>query len=1055
VIGLLLPAQLDAPQLFGFLEGSTTGTRAAGDRGVLASARASAIEEYLAWNEAIGSILLDGRFASRPAYLQLEPSILEEVAQAAGHGGDDDPRASLVAAVGATLGLDRVATPFLFHIGKAEQWEESGRDGFPPCLGLLSVLVLAAQDMVSDASHAAHNYYARLEQLLDLPQPLWARVHRHFSDTVYLWRGLNDWLEDWEGERGVPTAAVLDRRVYVGFPLSQALVRAADRARLHEAFLEYGLTPGRRIAAVEMRSYLGEWLTHQGASTRLGRMWDRGMEVRDRIVDIALGELAAWTGGGGLAGETRPMGTQRLRWAAELRDGPLPALDLYLTARADEASINGGYEVIAPSDKAAREAVAGCAEALRLDALPGCELASLEPWSSIGVPSLLAGTLRIRRRGHPATELAHSPDALIVLALDERDGWYREVSRAQLLEPCLIIAHADRAAAVEAHLRLHARPGFRRLEAQRLEGLPEGWVAFLDVTIVLAADEQKHPRIKSLCPAPANAVALSGGLRLGGSTWHVDAPPEVMVSLERGTRLRLDADCRRKLTDEAVSVELGDHGSPAAVPLAGESIEAGDYDLQVKDGRGQLLAHAGIRLRSADHPRPSRDLLNDVGHRLDDSRGLVTAAAAPQGAAFVSGAVIAGETRMPATPRLNLPARPLTAAAERAGRAPARAGRRDRSMYRHACVAGTHYWICDPGYMDETTRTLKRMRCRDCQREVWTVNRGRLAGARPAARISYARPLAPPDMAPPDHGLQGIKPPLDTLLDALTYTRSGSWESLKQMAGALGDDPMLAWAAARTLSALGHIDLILSPRDFRLAGWQIAPSTLLETGDGSWVLAGARSDRLVDRLDSLAGGSLSYEEEASGPTVLRLPPMSLDAACAMASALSAPLGGTVRLTPRFSAKVAASLPLLRSLLPELAVARMPSQGHELFDLQTGRWEPASDLAQAGAYRVELHGRLYGFADLDDTRRGEMRVTDVLTAKHLAAASCGVSLLGYDPGTRTLMTPVGAELPGVLHRVAALASGKPPQLHRQAGLTLYRDVDETIAAHLQRCLGIAA
>jgi hypothetical protein len=133
---------------------------------------------------------------------------------------------------------------------------------------------------------------------------------------------------------------------------------------------------------------------------------------------------------------------------------------------------------------------------------------------------------------------------------------------------------------------------------------------------------------------------------------------------------------------------------------------------------------------------------------------------------------------------------------------------------------------------------------------------------------------------------------------------------------------------------------------------------------------------------------------------------------------------------------------------------MPSQGHELFNLNTGRWEPASDLAQAGAYRIELHGRLYGFADHGDAACGAMRVADVLTAKHLAAASCGVSLVGYDRGTRVLMTPMGAELPGVLHRVAALASGKSPQLHRQAGLTLYPDVDETIAAHLQRCLGIA-
>lgn len=1019
-----------------------------------ATAHDAASEEYLGWNEAIGAVLLDGRFASRPAYLQLEPSILDEVAAAAGHEADDDPRASLVAAVRATLGRDRVANPFLLHIAQAEQWEESGREGFPPCLGLLSVLVLAAQDMISDEQHASHNYYGRLEQLLDLPQPVWARVRRYFADTVDLWRRLNDWLEDWEGERGVPTAAVLDRRVYVSFPLSQALVRAADRARLHEAFLEYGLTPGRRIAAVEMRTYLGDWLAHQGAGTRLGRMWESGVEVRDRIVDIALGELAAWTGADGDAGESRAMGTQRLRWAAELRDGPLPALDLYLTTRANEATINGRYEAIAPSDQAGREAIASCTDALRLEPLSGTELASLEPWPSIGVASLLAGALRIRRRGEPATELAHSPNALIVLALDERDGWYREVSRAQLLEPCLVLAHRERASLAEAHLRLHARPGFRRLEAQQLEGIPEGWVSFLDVTIVVAADEQQHLKIKSLCPAPANAIGLSGGMRLGATTWHVDSPPEAMITLERGARLTLHADCRRKLTDDAAGVALGEHGSPAAVPLAGQGLEAGDYDLQVMDGHGQLLAHAGIRLRSADLPRPSRDLLRDVGHGLGDARGLVTATADPRGEVVVSGAAVAGEPGTASTPRLSLAARPLLTAAEEPARVPARSGRSDKSIYRHACVAGVHYWICDPGHMDETTRTLKRMQCRDCQREVWTVNRGRLGGARSAARVTYPRPLTPPAMAAPDHRHHGIKPALDTLLDALTYGRSGSWERLRQMAGALHEDPMLAWTAARTLSALGHIDLILAPRDLRLSGWQIAPTALVETSDGSWVLAGARSDATVDRLDSLSGGSLSYEEESSGPTVLRLPPMSVAAASGLANALPSPLGGTARVTPSFSARVAAGLPDLVSLLPGLEVARMPSKGHEQFDLQSGRWEQAPDRGQAGAYRIELHGRLYGFADAHQADRGEMRVVDVHTAKHLAAASVGTSLLGYDRSTRMLMTPMGAELPGLLHRVAALSSGKAPQLHRQVGLTLYRDVDETVAAHLQRCLGIA-
>lgn len=1022
---------------------------------MLATTRKAVIDEYLGWNDAIGTVLLDGRFASMPAYLQLEPSILEEVAAIAGHGADDSPRDSLVAAVRATLELDKAPNPFLLHVTQAQDWKEGGRHGFPPCLALLAVLVLAAQEMVADAEHASHNFYARLEQLLDVSPDLWARIKRHFPETVDLWRGLNDWLEDWEGERGIPTAAVLDRRVYVSFPLSQALVRAADRLRLHEAFLEYGLVPGRRIAVAEMHNYLGDWLTHHGASSRLGRMWSGGTDVRDRIVDIALGELAAWTGESPGETSTRVGISQRLRWAAELRDGPLPVLDLYLTARADPATIVGRYEIIAPSDNAAREAVAPCAESLRLDPLPGCELASFEPWTGIGVPSLLAGALRIRRLGTPATELVHSPDALLILTLDERDGWYREVSRAQLLEPCLLLVHQDMAPLVEGYLRFHARPGFRKLNSQDLEGLPAGWIAFLDVTIVVPADPEQHKKIANLCPAPADAVALTGGMRLGANAWHVDAPPEALITLGAGVGFTLTVACRRKLTPDASDATLGVHDSPAAIGLKGVGLEAGDYDVQVCDAKGHLVAHSAMRLRSADHPRPSRDQLRLVGHNLTAPIGLISSGAASDDSVYVSGARISGMPASAPAPKLSLPAQPLAAAAERAWRLHARASRVDASQHTQSCATrGYHHWDCEPGFIGETTRTLKRMQCRGCQREEWTVNRGRPRGRRLDRRLSLTRQPTPPRMAAADHTHHGIKPVLDTLLDALTYVRAGSWESLKLMASALSGDALLAWSAARTLHALGHIDLLSDPRTFRLTGWQIAPTTLVETSDGSWVLAGARSDQFIDQLDQHLKGQLVYDEEDGSPTVIRLPAMSSQAADDLACALHSPIGGNVACTPRFSARAAAALMPFPSVLGGLEMAHMPSRGHEIFDLQSGRWQTAPDIPRAGAYRIELHGRLYGVANTDEARRGEMHVVDALSAKYLAATARGISLIGYDPAKRTLTTPMGAELPGLLHRIAGLSSGRAPQLLRDAGITVYRDVGEDVAAHLQRCLGIA-
>ena len=167
---------------------------------MLTTAQEAASDDYLQWNHAIGEVLFEGRF-DRFQHLQLEPSVLEEVAQRAGHAGDDDVREKFVAAVRSTIARDGRGNPFLYHILERELWELDGRRGHPPCLALLSVLVLAAQEMVSDAQHASQNYDARLEQLLQLTEDQWQRVRRYFHSTVDLWQGLNEWLEDWEGER--------------------------------------------------------------------------------------------------------------------------------------------------------------------------------------------------------------------------------------------------------------------------------------------------------------------------------------------------------------------------------------------------------------------------------------------------------------------------------------------------------------------------------------------------------------------------------------------------------------------------------------------------------------------------------------------------------------------------------------------------------------------------------------------------------------------------------------------------------------------------------------
>ena len=60
------------------------------------------------------------------------------------------------------------------------------------------------------------------------------------------------WLEREQGEHGLPTAYGVGVHRHIGLPLSQALIRAADRRNLHRLFASVGLSPGEAIGLDDM-----------------------------------------------------------------------------------------------------------------------------------------------------------------------------------------------------------------------------------------------------------------------------------------------------------------------------------------------------------------------------------------------------------------------------------------------------------------------------------------------------------------------------------------------------------------------------------------------------------------------------------------------------------------------------------------------------------------------------------------------------------------------------------------------------------------------------------
>lgn len=82
-----------------------------------------------------------------------------------------------------------------------------------------------------------------MKEVLEFPDEKrhFEQGYRRFGERY--WGALNKWLEGEDGLRGLPTAVAVGHR-YVGLPISQVLVREADRERLPHFFIYAGFPPG-------------------------------------------------------------------------------------------------------------------------------------------------------------------------------------------------------------------------------------------------------------------------------------------------------------------------------------------------------------------------------------------------------------------------------------------------------------------------------------------------------------------------------------------------------------------------------------------------------------------------------------------------------------------------------------------------------------------------------------------------------------------------------------------------------------------------------------------
>lgn len=980
-----------------------------------ASVVSSAWEVYLQWNDAVVEVIYPASDDGQPAYMDMEVAELRAIAQKAGYVGED-PREALAAAVRAVT-VNSNGNFSLEHLDvRTKMWSSSKRKRLeaPPCLAFLTVTVLAAEDMgTADDDIAGHAYYARLAKLLGHAKHDHGVRQQYAKYAESLWRCLNRWLEDLDGERGIPTAYALTHR-YVGLPVSQALVREGDRRKFPAMFAQFGLSPGMQIAPEDLVGYLNHWLSDESspASSYLRRLWGR-QGARERIASVAAVELANWDGvladGSALSVAGNSLATRSIV-VANLRTGFLnSSLDISLGLRPLSAEMDGQMEVLSTDGSW-----------LDIGFSPGTAGLWRTSYSeTVDFGSMLEGLVRIRHAGaEDGVEYKRFPRTVIPLVYNELQSAFVETERLELGADSLLLVRSVAQTKVKANvveevqglLEESARPGFQRIDD--LAGLPPGWVLFKDVQLFGAPNTK---RLNELVPLARDQLTIAGGLRIPSRIrkWSTLSPPEVRAAVQSEPSLRVT------LTDGATEEAICEWRSETGVlvaPLAECHLQDGDYRVSLFTGDKSYPAQeASIRLRSSKDVDGAWGKAPRLVYWLADPRGIRSASeACADEQWFVDG--LRAEGGCVVEPSVRASGKVIWSCDRpRVKRETIQIGTPDPSS---CIVTGAHYMLLPTWFGDKNAVKFIDGECKSCglvkRYPSWPGKKWKKTGLGTSGETVEV------------HHLEAIDsrtgPDWDGALDALMHLGGGSISSLESIALQLEGSSLFVDNFIRGLEALGHIAV---ERDdmWRAVRWEISPTCLAQTAGGSYRFTGFWPSSLVEGVIKQVckhGAKLSVTKVATGPSTCAVSDVDDAADIAL-------VDPSITVVERSGPRLLNALPLLSEVGKSLPRTAMPGfESAERFDVSSASWVATADPFAPGAYRLRRgFETLYLFRTGEDVVAGSAAIAPVYLVKHLAANYIGKTLVSYQRKIETILLPRGSDLPGLYGRAIVAMSGHLP------------------------------
>ncbi len=444
------------------------------------------------WRDWLGDNFFCRRDVTRPVVYCVDADALLEIS------GGQDPgivAAALAGVVESDCRLRSDPRGGLRELAREQAaWKRKEAAGYPPCLPLLAVTVLAASRMVTSEQATAQAYWFRFHELVGTDSACQAPLGEYLPG---FWDDLAWWLDEVEvGARGLSTAQTHPHFTVIGYALSQAMFREVDRTgALPVFFAEQGLPPGRNID--DWSPYLPglrSWAPSAGLSAgALSACLD---VVFEPYLAGVLGDaLARWGGATSAAprvGQGGPTAADLLgSFHLHFSTGPPGTWELVVRrppAFPDGGTFTGG----------------------------GVELA-LEPsreneWfdGPLGLGDLdLRGGLSV---SCGAARCVWESRDLRVLKGDPVWGGWTEVQQVLLGDLVRVVAAPEISTEVEAFLGENVQAGWTSFAARG------GWVCFADVVIGGASNSGGDPRLAALLPLSKEpSLSIQNGLRLPAS----------------------------------------------------------------------------------------------------------------------------------------------------------------------------------------------------------------------------------------------------------------------------------------------------------------------------------------------------------------------------------------------------------------------------------------------------------------------------------------------------------------------------------------------------------